>query len=64
MQLESRPKEPATSADAEDIQQELQDAHAAGGESNSSMIELQDVNDWTFWKVRPPPKRKKDVWTT
>jgi hypothetical protein len=32
---EPRPKEPATSADAEDIQQELQDAHATGdGESN------------------------------
>jgi hypothetical protein len=29
----------------------------------SSTIELQDVNDWTFWKVRPPPKRKKDVRT-
>jgi hypothetical protein len=23
----------------------------------------QDVNEWTFWKVRPPPKRKKDVLT-
>jgi hypothetical protein len=23
----------------------------------------QGVNDWTFWKVRPPPKRKKDVRT-
>jgi hypothetical protein len=28
-----------------------------------STIELQDVNDWTFWKVWPPPKRKKDVRT-
>jgi hypothetical protein len=24
-----------------------------------SSIGLQDVGDWTFWKVRPPPKRKK-----
>jgi hypothetical protein len=22
---------------------------------------LQDVGDWTYWKVRPPPKRKKQV---
>jgi hypothetical protein len=22
---------------------------------------LQDVGAWTFWKVRPPPKRKKEV---
>jgi hypothetical protein len=27
----------------------------------SSTIELQDVIYWTFWKVLPPPKRKKDV---
>jgi hypothetical protein len=27
----------------------------------SSTIELQDVLYWTFWKVRPLPKRKKDV---
>jgi hypothetical protein len=26
-----------------------------------STIELQGVNDWTFWKVRPPPKRKKEL---
>jgi hypothetical protein len=25
-----------------------------------SSIGLQDVGDWTFWKVRPPPKRKKN----
>jgi hypothetical protein len=24
-----------------------------------SFIGLQDVGDWTFWKVRPLPKRKK-----
>jgi hypothetical protein len=24
-----------------------------------SSIGLKDVGDWTFWKVRPPPKRKK-----
>jgi hypothetical protein len=24
-----------------------------------SSIGLQDVGDWTFWKVRPPPKRKR-----
>jgi hypothetical protein len=24
-----------------------------------SSIGLQDVGDWTFWKVRQPPKRKK-----
>jgi hypothetical protein len=24
---------------------------------------IQDVNYWTFWKVRPPPKCKKDVQT-
>jgi hypothetical protein len=29
----------------------------------SSTIELQDVNDWTFWKVRPPPERKKELRT-
>jgi hypothetical protein len=29
----------------------------------SSTIEVQDVNDWTFWKVRPPPKRKKELRT-
>jgi hypothetical protein len=23
-------------------------------------IELQDVEDWKCWKVRPPPKRKKE----
>jgi hypothetical protein len=23
------------------------------------VIKLQDVEDWTYWKVRPPPKRKK-----
>jgi hypothetical protein len=27
-----------------------------------SMTEIQDVNYWTFWKVRPPPKRKKEGW--
>jgi hypothetical protein len=25
-----------------------------------SSIGLQDVGDWTFWKVRPPPERKKE----
>jgi hypothetical protein len=29
----------------------------------SSTIKLQDVNDWTFWKVQPPPKRKKELRT-
>jgi hypothetical protein len=29
-----------------------------------SSIELQDVGNWTFWKVRPPPKRKKEQKTT
>jgi hypothetical protein len=24
---------------------------------------VQGVNDWTFWKVRPPPKRKKELRT-
>jgi hypothetical protein len=24
-----------------------------------SSIGLREVGDWTFWKVRPPPKRKK-----
>jgi hypothetical protein len=28
-----------------------------------STIELQDVNDWKFWKVWPPSKRKKEVRT-
>jgi hypothetical protein len=28
-----------------------------------STTEIQDVNDWTFWKVRPPSKRKKDLLT-
>jgi hypothetical protein len=28
-----------------------------------STIELQGVNDWTFWKVRPPPKHKKELRT-
>jgi hypothetical protein len=28
-----------------------------------STIELQDVNDWTLWKLRSPPKHKKDVRT-
>jgi hypothetical protein len=26
-----------------------------------SSIGLQNVEDWTYWKVRPPPKRKKEV---
>jgi hypothetical protein len=36
------------------------------GEENriiSSTIELQDVIYWTFWKVRPPRKRKKELRT-
>jgi hypothetical protein len=24
---------------------------------------VQGANDWTFWKVRPPPKRKKELRT-
>jgi hypothetical protein len=29
----------------------------------SYTTELQDVIYWTFWKVRPPPKRKKELRT-
>jgi hypothetical protein len=53
------------SADAVDIQQELQDAHATGGGNGivGSTTGVQDVIYWTFWKLRPPPKRKKEVRT-
>jgi hypothetical protein len=37
----------------------LQMANGIVGSTNK----LQDVIYWTFWKVRPPPKRKKDVRT-
>jgi hypothetical protein len=27
--------------------------------STQQAIELQDVEDWTYWKVRRPPKRSR-----
>jgi hypothetical protein len=27
--------------------------------STKQVVRLQDVGDWTFWKVRPPPKHKQ-----
>jgi hypothetical protein len=51
-------RQTATSADEEDIQQVLQEAHETGdGESSIRFY------NWTFWKVRPVAKRKKDVLT-
>jgi hypothetical protein len=45
-----------TFQDEENIRQARQeDCSSAGGSS----IGLQEVGDRTFWKVRPPPKRKK-----
>jgi hypothetical protein len=29
--------------------------------STQQAIKLQDVGDWTFWKVRPPPEHKRDA---
>jgi hypothetical protein len=54
-----------TSADAEDIRHELQEATKLEMANLifGSTIELLGVNDWIFWEVWSPLKRKKELRT-
>jgi hypothetical protein len=45
----------------ERYQNELNDAELDVENSGLLEDELPDTENWTYWKIRPPPKRKKEV---